>query len=152
MADGVSWENVHSQTTKADFCGFLKALDVWIEKPHVVNRRLMGALIIKETSFEHLTGKDLDGFFVDQKKHLLEGTFTGTTECDASKHLESGEEFCLDEGETDRLENHEQRHLSESVEHRDQDSIILRKLLPRQLDKRDAIFELVILGKVFSIL
>lgn len=141
MADELSWVNVHGQVTKADFYGFLKALDVWIEKPHVVNRRLMGALVIAKTSFDRLTGKDLDGFFHDQEKFLLQGTCITTADC---KDAESG-------GDMKSKEDGEKEHLSGPVENEEeQDLVILRRLLPRQLDRKDPIFELVILGKAFS--
>lgn len=146
MADGVSWVNLHSQVTKADFYGFLKALDVWIEKPHVVNRRLMGALIIKKMSFERLSDKDLERFVLNQD--FLEGACT-TAESEQLTPSEREESVRLEDEEGEKLNNHEKEHLSRYVEN-GQDSIILRKLLPRQLDRKDAMFELVITGKVVS--
>lgn len=144
MADEVLWKNVHSNNTKADFCGFLKALDVWIEKPHVINRRLMGALIVKKAPFEHLTEKDLACFFADQRQQLLQGSFIS----DTSKKSEIGEKICLSKGETDIIEIPEKDSFTDPADHDEEgNSITLRKLLPRQLDKRDPIFELVFIGK-----
>lgn len=148
MADEVLWKNVHSNNTKADFCGFLKALDVWIEKPHVINRRLMGALIVKKAPFEHLTEKDLACFFADQRQQLLHTqSLHGSFANDSSKKSEIGEKICLSKGETDILEIPEKD--SDTADDEERNSITLRKLLPRQLDKRDPIFELVFIGKKY---
>ena len=142
MADKVLWKNVHSNNTKADFCGFLNALDVWIEKPHVINRRLMGALIVKKAPFEHLTEKDLACFFADQRQQLLHTqSLQGSFASDTSKKSEIGEKICLIP---------EKDSFTDPAGDEEGNSITLRKLLPRQLDKRDPIFELVFIGKKCS--
>ena len=150
MADEVLWKNVHSNNTKADFCGFLNALDVWIEKPHVINRRLMGALIVKKAPFEHLTEKDLACFFADQGQQLLHTQLLqGSFISDTSKKSEIGEKICLSKGETDIIEIPEKDSFTDPADDEEGNSITLRKLLPRQLDKRDPICELVFIGKKY---
>lgn len=149
MADVVPWVNVCSQNTKADFYGFLKALDVWIEKPHVVNRRLMGALIVRKTSAESLTSKDLERVFLDQEQFLVQATRIGAAECEELKPEESGHDSRVERIKIVKPKSPEKEHLSEPVECEEgHDSIILRRLLPRQLDRKDAMFELVILGRI----
>ena len=149
MADVVPLVNVCSQNTKADFYGFLKALDVWIEKPHVVNRRLMGALIVRKTSSESLTSKDLERVFLDQEQVLVQDTCVGTAECEELKQAESEHDSRLENIKRVKPKSDEKEHLSEPVECEEgHDSIILRRLLPRQLDRKDAMFELVILGRI----
>lgn len=150
MADEVLWKNVYSNNTKADFSGFLKALDVWIEKPHVINRRLMGALIVKKAPFEHLTEKDLACFFADQRQQLLHTqSLQGSFASDTSKKSEIGEKICLSKGETDIFEIPGKDSFTDPADDEEGNSITLRKLLPRQLDKRDPIFELVFIGKKY---
>ena len=149
MADAVSWVNVCSQNTKADFYEFLKALDVWIEKPHVVNRRLTGALIVRKSSFDTLTSEDLERVFLDQEQFLMQDTCTGVAECEELKRAESEHDSRLEKIKTIKPKSHDEEHLSEPVESEEgHDSIIIRKLLPRQLDRKDAMFEMVVLGKI----
>ena len=144
------WKSIHSNNTKADFCGFLKALDVWIEKPHVINRRLMGALIVKKAPFEHLTERDLACFFADQRQQLLHTqSLQGSFANDKSKNSEIGEKLFLSKGGSDMLEIPEKDAFTDQAEDEERNSITLRKLLPRQLDKRDPIFELVFIGKKY---
>lgn len=141
------WKNVHSNNTRADFCRFLKAVNVWIEKPHVINRRLMGALVIKKAPFEHLTEKDLPRFFADQRQLLHTQSLQGSFASDTSKNSEIGEETCLINGETDIPEIPEKDSFKDPADDEKRNLITLRKLLPRQLDKRDPIFELIFIGK-----
>ncbi|KAL9956102.1 hypothetical protein ACROYT_G037529 [Oculina patagonica] len=135
-ATKVGWTSVHSAITKGDFSGFLKAVDVWTERPHVLNRRLMGALLVKRASFNRLTSKDLERLLVDlgtDTKHVIserEDIDVRTKSyAEEAKELKShGEDSCLGTHEGDT------------------DTVIVRKLLPKQMNRKDAIFELVLLG------
>ena len=40
------WHPVHTCKTTADASGFLNTLDIWLKKPHVINRRLCGSNIL----------------------------------------------------------------------------------------------------------
>lgn len=139
-ATEVGWTNVHSAITKGDFSGFFKAVDVWIERPHVLNRRLMGALIVKRASFDRLTSKDLARLLVN----LDEGTDTKhviSEREDIDVRIKSYAE------EAKELKSHgEDSYLGTYEEDRDTDTVIVRKLLPKQMNRKDAIFELVTLG------
>lgn len=136
MVDAQRWIKLFSHDTTADFSGFLKALDVWIEKPHVVNRRLMGALIVKKSSFDSSTLlKDLETI-LDQMTFFEQDKITRCGEC---KELKYEEEECHENGDLTEPVNNELK---------EKDILLLRKLLPRQLDKRDVMLELVILGGI----
>ena len=152
MVDGQRWIKVFSHDTAADFSGFLKALDVWIEKPHVVNRRLMGALIVKKSSFESSTlEKDLETI-LDQMKFFEQDKITSNGECKELKYEEEESDNHVGNMSTDKLGRHENGDLTEPVnnELKEKDILLLRKLLPRQLDKRDAMLELVIIGGILE--
>ena len=146
MADScdiqVGWISVNSATTTSDFSGFLKAVDVWIERPHVVNRRLMGALIVQRTSVEYLTHKDLERsmklLFDDQSKFQE----NGKKDHETTKHDD------IHAGEANVPEScGKETYSGARVNEEDRSTVIVRKLLPKQIDRKDAIFELVILGK-----
>lgn len=150
MVDAQRWIKLFSHDTTADFSGFLKALDVWIEKPHVVNRRLMGALIVKKSSFDSSTLlKDLETI-LDQMTFFEQDKITRCGECKELKYEEEESDNHIETVNTDRLECHENGDLTEPVnnELKEKDILLLRKLLPRQLDKRDVMLELVILGGI----
>ena len=146
----VGWRSVNSATTTGDFSGFLKAVDVWIERPHVVNRRLMGALIVQRTSVEHLTSKDIERsvklLVDDQGKYLFQGN------CDKERETTKHDDIYVitksNAGEANVVESCGKENYSGTrVCEKDRDTVLVRKLLPKQLDRKDAIFELVILGK-----
>lgn len=144
------WISIDSATTMSDFSGFLKAVDVWIERPHVVNRRLMGALIVQRTSVEHLTSKDLERsvklLFHDQGKYLYQGN--GNKERETTKHDEIYAIPKSNAGEANVVESCGRENYSGArVYEEDRNTVIVRKLLPKKIDRKDAIFELVILGK-----
>ena len=46
MQSGKEWHIAHSMKTKAKEEGFWDAIEIWLKKPHVVNRRLCGAEIL----------------------------------------------------------------------------------------------------------
>ena len=48
MNSKTHWETVCQLQTAADFSDFLGGVDVWIRRPHVVNKRLLGASILQE--------------------------------------------------------------------------------------------------------
>ena len=153
MADTlqVGWISVNSESTTSDFSGFLKAVDVWIERPHVVNRRLMGAFIVQKTSFESsLTCKDLERsmklLFDDQGKYLFQGN--RDKEQETTKHDDIHVITKSNAGEANVLESCGKETTSGArVHEEDRNTVIVRKLLPKQIERKDAIFELVILGK-----
>jgi len=139
----VGWISVNSATTTSDFSGFLKAVDVWIERPHVVNRRLMGALIVQRTSVEYLTSKDLER----SVKLLCDDQENGNKERRTTKH-DDIYVITKSDAEANVLESRgKENHSGARVCEEDRSTVIVRKLLPKQIDKNDAIFELVILGK-----
>ena len=143
----VGWRSVHSAVTNAGFCGFLNAVNVWIERPNVLNRRLMGALIVKKSSIEHLTGSDLEKFlflFDAQSKYLCQGTeIEGET-----LHFENGG---VPVSSDDKEANAPNRLVKDSDCSEELVSCIVRKLIPRSrqvhVDSKGAMFELVIVGK-----
>lgn len=47
-ASSVSWVVAAEQSVDADFRGFLSGVEVWIQRPHVVNRRLLGATLVRD--------------------------------------------------------------------------------------------------------
>jgi len=143
----VGWISVNSATTTSDFNGFLKAVNVWIERPHVVNRRLMGAVIVQRTSVEYLTRKDLERSVKllcdDQGKYLFQGN--GNKERKTTKHDDI---YVITKSDAEGNESRgKENHSGARVCEEDRNTVIVRKLLPKQIDRKDAIFELVILGK-----
>ena len=154
MEDGQRWITVHSQDTTANFSGFLKALDVWVEKPHVVNRRLTGALIVRRTSLESLRIKDLETFLIlDQVEFLEQDTGVRTAKCEELKLKKNQQGKDTGIEKIDNLERDGKDYLmgpaDRDCEGKMNDILVLRKLLPRQLHKQDAMLELVILGRRF---
>lgn len=152
MEDGQRWITVHSQDTTANFSGFLKALDVWVEKPHVVNRRLTGALIVRRTSLESLRIKDLETFLIlDQVEFLEQDTGVRTAKCEELKLKKNQQGKDTGIEKIDNLERDGKDYLmgpaDRDCEGKMNDILVLRKLLPRQLHKQDAMLELVILEK-----
>lgn len=47
----LQFTEIHSLSTKGNMTGFANALSVWINKPHVVNRRLCGTKIISFSAY-----------------------------------------------------------------------------------------------------
>lgn len=45
---GLSWETAAEQNIRASYRGFLSSIEVWIHRPHVVNRRLLGAAVTSD--------------------------------------------------------------------------------------------------------
>ena len=123
------WKSVCEVSTTSDFRGFLKALEIWIERPHVVNRRLMGALILKEVFVSAAESLGLASLILHEK--LFQVTDTG---CEPSIVQRGGLDLLKVSGET--AEDEKKTGL-----------VILRKLLPRQLDREDPMFELVVIGE-----
>ena len=52
------WEVVCQLQTAADFADFLAGIDVWIRRPHVVNKRVVGASILQERAVPKDGGSD----------------------------------------------------------------------------------------------
>jgi hypothetical protein len=52
-SNSISWKNVHETQTKCSVSHFFESVQVWIDKPHVVNRRLSGSLVVKHAFVSH---------------------------------------------------------------------------------------------------
>ncbi|KAL5478097.1 hypothetical protein EMCRGX_G024977 [Ephydatia muelleri] len=52
------WEVACQLQTAADFADFLAGIDVWIRRPHVVNKRVVGASILQERAVPKDSGSD----------------------------------------------------------------------------------------------
>ena len=145
------WRSVHSSVTKADFCRFQDAVNVWIERPNVVNRRVMGALIVKKMFVKRLTGSDL-GEFLSLSDAEIKCLFQDTDLEGETWECEGGDDsFDPDDNEVSGC--HETQSLSKDsavrLDGEESVSCIVRKLIPRQahVELMGAMFELVILGR-----
>lgn len=65
------WETVAEQNLNASYRSFLSSTEVWIHRPHVVNRRLLGAAV---------TSDPLE--WSRKEQHLMDGLMS-PEECDA---------------------------------------------------------------------
>ncbi|XP_022104593.1 probable tRNA (uracil-O(2)-)-methyltransferase [Acanthaster planci] len=53
--EGINWRNIRGIVTSCGVETFMKAVEIWLLKPHVVNRRLSGAVVVCRT---HTTCKN----------------------------------------------------------------------------------------------
>ena len=136
MADEIdftAWKTAGEKGTKSNVLGFFRALEVWIEKPHVVNRRLSGSILLGQVLVpcEGLTFAKL----VHDYSRLL---------------LQKQAENASQDSRNDRI------HLNLAPSNSDEETndnerlfvVILRKLLPRQLERTTPLLELVVVGKL----
>lgn len=124
----ISWSKVHEIATKSTIKHFFESLRVWIDKPHVVNRRLSGSLPIKNAFLSRMCCKELIGFVMSESSI---GSCDVCTKVDGYPNNDDavGKNNSVDE--------------SSSVE------IVLRRLLPRLMAKNDRLVELVLVGNRF---
>ena len=122
------WQTVHSVSTKCNVVDFVRALMVWIDKPHVVNRRLSGALL-------------LDRFLVHNSDHhdnvaeMYDLIF-------GKKNQNFGVDF-MDTIKTCRAKfTSKEKHMPRK---RCVTEAIFLKLLPRQPERANSVVELVLL-------
>lgn len=118
----ITWSKVHGIPLKCTFDAFLDSVNVWIDKPHVVNRRLSGSLILKRGCLSRKSCEDLMRFESTTVSKITAEDISSRID----KYLNSKD--LVDE--------------SSAVE------IILRRLLPRLMSKSDRLVEIVIIGKL----
>ena len=135
------WQTVHSLPTQCNISDFVRALMVWIEKPHVVNRRLVGAVIL-DRFYVHISDQaetrgslfqDISGRIIAESKLTSRKAYMETIkECRAT--------FALGEEQVQR-----DCFLTEAI---------FLKLLPKQQETAQAVIELVLLthnkGELFE--
>ena len=63
--DSIQWSNTRNCRTNCDSKRFWKAVQIWVQKPHVVNRRLAAAVIL---GVVHETSRTLDSLFSELLK------------------------------------------------------------------------------------
>ena len=86
-------------------------------------------------------------------EYFEQDKITGRGERKELKYEEEESDYHVGNVNTDKLGRHENGDLTEPVNNglKEKDIVLLRKLLlPRQLDKRDAMLELVIIGGVLE--
>jgi hypothetical protein len=122
--------------------GFANSLTVWLNKPHVVNRRLCGSrleyfkIISKDTFCTHELKTAFENLSLDLHGFSFDEVFN-------SQNISGGElaiEHDIKEYTSDCVEG-----LSDISE--DDVAVIIRQLLPKQPERHANIPELVIYGK-----
>ena len=111
------WKELNTVGTSGECCSFLDAIEVWIKKPHVVNRCLCGAKILWQ-----FCSKDVTSTCLEQ---LITGT--GVSKEEQIKILNLV--LQLQQNNTQELK------------------ICMRELLPKSLDKNSVLKELVVVGE-----
>ena len=152
----IKWQELKGIAASCEEKTFLKAIEIWLQKPHVVNRRLAGAVILYR---KHTNACQLHHVIenVLSKSSLDDGLwdFVFTTLCEDS-HNSS----CGGRGVTDAIPGPENSGTGKSgIQHVEMEGAVneehsrfelcLRKLVPRQngqgsTDK--ALKELIIIG------
>lgn len=119
----ISWSKVHEIPIECTQELFLDSLKVWIDKPHVVNRRLSGSLTLKRAFLTRTSHDDLISF-------ATTGPVTAAEDiCSKIDEYQNADDVAVN---------------SSSVE------IVLRRLLPRLMAKSDRLVEIVVIGKNIS--
>lgn len=128
----LTWEKVTEKTSLGNQDGFSRALSVWLNKPHVVNRRLSGAQILCTSATDlRLGSADLIPVICDILLRYKDNRRkTGACEVDCDAH---GGRLAVDVDSLDVVDP------SSTV-------IVLRDLHPKQLDRYLILRELVIFG------
>lgn len=102
----MKWSEVGNVETIGTRKGFLDSVEIWRKKPHVVNRRLVGAELLRSAALSPNPGSDvddddnddedsdyrsLDGFVTDllATRDLLTRNFSGTVGLNAESALEA---------------------------------------------------------------
>ena len=116
------WKELKTVETSEECCSFLDAIDIWINKPHVVNRYLCGAKIFWQFSNEDYTTDSLE----EQITKLI-----------------------ADKGEQEGILVLTAQVLGENTQ---EIKMCMRELLPKSLDKYSILRELVITGELAVVL
>lgn len=128
--------------------GFINALLVWINKPHVVNRRLCGS---KLELAETVSRTRVNNFYINSK--LKASGFETNVDClngvifgeNAKQETASFEELDLTQSSCIRQENSDLSQLIGCLQ--DGEVLVLvRQMLPKQPERHPNIPELILLG------
>ncbi|XP_077995861.1 putative tRNA (uracil-O(2)-)-methyltransferase [Glandiceps talaboti] len=139
--DESAWDEVGAITSKGKTASFWKAIEIWLQKPHVVNRRLCGTAVLYRTILPY--GVALT--FLRQERILL------VCESLTKESLETNHLLCPRSYDGQKQsENDDDVTCSNHGNGRDVEFCI-RKLLPKQLDRNQAINECVILDKTLKV-
>ena len=68
------WREIGGLETNCSASDFLSAVEVWVRRPQVVNRRLLGAVIVEEEATKELKLEDRlqsDGMMTGAEEHSL---------------------------------------------------------------------------------
>lgn len=116
----ILWENVQETPTTCTIPDFFDSLQVWIDKPHVVNRRLSGSLVVKHA---FLPNENVDKIY-----KMLQHQNSISASCSVVEELAVPASI------------REEEHKGGLAE------VLLRRVLPRQMGKYRTLIELVIKG------
>lgn len=121
--DPSQWSTRSSLTTKGHVSAFWDAIDIWLNKPHVTNRRLCGSDIVFKRH-NQLLGRSLEQAGIQ----IRCAGFTKNDHWDKLlQAVNCSENFNAEGGST---------------------SVIIRDLLPKQLDKIPRVREVILQGKL----
>ena len=123
----MQWNVVTSKDCKATVQGFLDAVEVWLRKPHVVNKRLCAADILSENT-EHVDLSDREDVKRLETKYKLVDGILGV--------LQEAYKSSMKGGITGEA--------GAQVVH-----VTTRALLPKQSDRWPVLEEAVIVGKCY---
>ena len=127
----MTWTMLRSSVAAGSAAGFSDALDIWINKPHVLNRRLCGACLLWRQTIS--TKFSIADCLVPLEVNIMK--FADT------EHLEAVIQACLVEG------GGQSGNYGDDPTQRDLEFII-RDLHPKQLDKFLTQREIILLGKL----
>ena len=105
--------------------GFNRALFVWIQKPQVLNRRLCGNKTICQ--FEMLLTSSVSEIF-NKRHNLVQHVKIDSTE----EHIKNTMKDCF--------------HQSEMDENSNRMKVILRELMPKEMERYRTVRELIVIG------
>ena len=137
MADereAMQWKEVHELTTKSNALGFYRALEVWIEKPHVVNRRLSGSILLNQQMVA-----------LGDAPHSVNNLIQYYSRSLLQKHIETTSQGLKDDPRTLNLAPGDGADSSGASEHAF--VVILRKLLPRRSEVTSPLLEFIFVGE-----
>jgi len=117
----ITWSKIHEIPIECTSKAFFDSVNVWIDKPHVANRRLSGSIMLKRVCLPHENCKDLIKF----------ACVTGS-EITAEDISSKIDKYLNCEDVSDDNSSFE---------------IILRRLLPRLMAKSERLVEMVFIGK-----
>ena len=70
-ADVATWQEIGGLETSCSARDFLSGVDVWVKRPQVVNRRLLGAVIVATVGGGACEGTSVDGRVEENVDHVL---------------------------------------------------------------------------------